>query len=97
MYLIKFMATISITLTFFVYMLLLAPTNSQGFIGAYLNNGAGSLCVHFITPVLAIIDFLLFSEHYRPDKTCLLFSSTTTCLCRLCDCFRTCFSYKMVW
>lgn len=30
MYLIKFMATISITLTFFVYMLLLAPTNSQG-------------------------------------------------------------------
>ena len=39
-------------------MLLLAPTNSQGFIGAYLNNGAGSLCVHFITPVLAIIDFL---------------------------------------
>ena len=60
MYLIKFMATISITLTFLVYMLLLAPTNSQGFIGAYLNNGAGSLCVHFITPVLAIIDFLLF-------------------------------------
>lgn len=49
-------------------MLLLAPTNSQGFIGAYLNNGAGSLCVHFITPVLAIIDFLLFSEHYRPDE-----------------------------
>ena len=57
MYLIKFMATISITLTFFVYMLLLAPTNSQGFIGAYLNNGAGSLCVHFITPVLAIYWF----------------------------------------
>ena len=57
MYLIKFMGTISITLTFFVYLLLLAPTNSHGFIGAYLNNGAGSLCVHFITPVLAIIDF----------------------------------------
>lgn len=74
MYLIKFMATISITLTFFVYMLLLAPTNSQGFIGAYLNNGAGSLCVHFITPVLAIIDFLLFSEHYRPDEKHVYYS-----------------------
>lgn len=74
MYLIKFMATISITLTFLVYMLLLAPTNSQGFIGAYLNNGAGSLCVHFITPVLAIIDFLLFSEHYRPDEKHVYYS-----------------------
>ena len=58
----------------FVYMLLLAPTNSQGFIGAYLNNGAGSLCVHFITPVLAIIDFLLFSEHYRPDEKHVYYS-----------------------
>ena len=55
-------------------MLLLAPTNSQGFIGAYLNNGAGSLCVHFITPVLAIIDFLLFSEHYRPDEKHVYYS-----------------------
>ena len=74
MYLIKFMATISITLTFFVYMLLLAPTNSHGFIGAYLNNGAGSLCVHFITPVLSIIDFLLYSENYIPSEKHVYYS-----------------------
>ena len=74
MYLIKFMATISITLTFFVYMLLLAPTNSHGFIGAYLNNGAGSLCVHFITPILAIIDFLLYSENYIPNEKHVYYS-----------------------
>ena len=30
----------------------------------------------FVTPVLAIIDFLLFSEHYRPDeKHVLLFNA----------------------
>ena len=74
MYLIKFMGTISITLTFFVYLLLLAPTNSHGFIGAYLNNGAGSLCVHFITPVLAIIDFIFFSEKYLPEKRHVFYS-----------------------
>lgn len=74
MYLIKFMATISITLTFFVYMLLLAPTNNYGFIGAYLNNGAGSLCVHFITPVLSIIDFLLYSESYIPSEKHVYYS-----------------------
>lgn len=74
MYLIKFMATISITLTFFVYMLLLAPTNNYGFIGAYLNNGAGSLYVHFITPVLSIIDFLLYSESYIPSEKHVYYS-----------------------
>ena len=74
MYLIKFMGTISITLTFFVYLLLLAPTNSHGFVGAYLNNGAGSLCVHFITPVLAIIDFIFFSEKYLPEKRHVFYS-----------------------
>ena len=62
MYLIKFMGTISITLTFFVYLLLLAPTNSHG------------LCVHFITPVLAIIDFIFFSEKYLPEKRHVFYS-----------------------
>ena len=73
MYLIKFMATISITLTFFVYMLLLAPTNSQGFIGAYLNNVDVS-DMPDRDKVLAIIDFLLFSEHYRPDEKHVYYS-----------------------
>ena len=68
MYIIKFMATISITLTFFVYMLLLAPTHETGFINAYFDHGAGSLCVHFINPVLAIIDFLVFDYHYKADN-----------------------------
>lgn len=64
MYVTKFMATISITLTCFVYMLLLAPTNEAGFIGAYFSNGAGSFCVHLLNPFLAIIDFLYFDKEY---------------------------------
>lgn len=65
LYITKFLATISITLTFLVFLTILAPTLESGIIHAYIDNGAGSLCVHFITPVLAIIDFLLFDSEYK--------------------------------
>lgn len=68
LYIIKFLATISITLTFFAYLVLLAPTIEGGIINSYISNGAGSLCVHFITPILAIIDFLLFDKGYKSNK-----------------------------
>ena len=67
-YRVKFLATISITLTFLVYLLILAPCSEAGFLGAYLNNGAGSLCVHFLNPVLAIVDFLLFDYKFSSDN-----------------------------
>lgn len=67
-YILKFMATISITLTFLIYLTLLAPTNEKGFVMAYLSNGAGSFCVHMVTPVLAIADFILFDYRYRSTK-----------------------------
>lgn len=69
LYIIKFLATISITLTFFVYLTILAPTIEGGIINSYLSNGAGSLCVHFITPILAIIDFLAFDNEYKSKKS----------------------------
>lgn len=65
LYIIKFLATISITLTFFVFMTILAPTLDGGFINAYLSYGGGSFFVHFLTPVLAIIDFLFFDKEYK--------------------------------
>lgn len=74
-YITKYVATISITLTFFVFLTLLAPTNVNGFAYAYLNNGAGSLCVHMIGPVLAIIDFLLFDYGYASSKKHALFAT----------------------
>ena len=75
MYIVKFMATISITLTFVIYLTLLAPTNEEGFLQAYLSNGAGSLCVHFIAPVLAIADFILYDYRYRSTKVHALFAT----------------------
>lgn len=64
-YTIKFMFTISITLTFLVYLFLLGPTSRKGLLGAYLNHRGGSFCVHFITPVLAVLDFCLFDYEYQ--------------------------------
>ena len=69
LYIIKFLATISITLTFVVFLTLLAPTIEGGFLYAYLGNGAGSLCVHFITPILAILDFIFFDNEYQSKKS----------------------------
>ncbi len=65
LYIFKFMMTICITLTFLIYMFVLAPTNERGFIKSYLNNHAGSLCVHFITPILALADFFLCDYRFR--------------------------------
>lgn len=65
LYIIKYLFTISITLTFLVYLCILAPTSNAGFIQSYFRNGAASFCVHFVTPVLAIIDFFLFDYEYQ--------------------------------
>lgn len=68
MYIIKFMLTISITLTFLIYLCILAPTSPNGPIGAYLSGNCGSLCVHFITPVIAVLDFFVFDYQYKSNK-----------------------------
>ena len=73
-YVVKFMATISITLTFLVYLLLLAPMNEGGIIGSYLHNNGGSFCVHFITPVLAILDFILYDYRMESSRKHILFA-----------------------
>lgn len=79
-YIIKFMLTISITVTFLVYMFLLAPNNKLGFLNAYAQYSYGSLCVHFIGPILAIMDFLLFDYEYKSTKIHVLFA-TIPALC----------------
>lgn len=75
LYIIKFMLTISITLTFLVYMFLLAPTNEAGILNSYFRNYAGSFCVHFITPVLAIADFFLFDYMYQSTPAHALYAT----------------------
>lgn len=75
-YFLKFLATISITLTFLVYMLILAPTSQGGFFNAYFRNYAGSFFVHFVGPVLAIADFIIFDYRYISKKIHILYGIT---------------------
>lgn len=56
----KFVMAVSIGVTFFVFMLLLAPTDAKGFIGAYQDNHYASLCEHFIAPVSSLIYYFVF-------------------------------------
>ena len=67
-YTLKYLATVYIAVTFLNYLLVVAPTNREGFINSYLENGAGSFCVHIITPILAIIDFLKFDYEYKSER-----------------------------
>ena len=60
--------TLSITLTFLVYMLILGPTSEDGLIGAYFRNHAGGFGVHFVGPLFAIADFLLFDKGFKSKK-----------------------------
>ena len=68
LYILKFLMTLSITLTFLVYMLILGPTSEDGLIGAYFRNHAGSFGVHFVGPLFAIADFLLFDKGFKSKK-----------------------------
>ena len=63
-YIIKFMLTISITVTFLVYMFLLAPNSEYGFIGAYTHNYYSSYCVHFSGPLIFTHFMPLFPHLY---------------------------------
>ncbi len=64
-YIVKFMLTLCISITMLIYMFILAPTSGVGFFAAYAAGSYGSLCLHFITPLLAIIDFVLFDYEYK--------------------------------
>lgn len=57
-YLIKYMATVSVFITGMVFLLILAPFDPHGFIGAYLQDHLASVCMHMIVPVLMVWDFL---------------------------------------
>ena len=73
-YIFKFMMTISIAVTFTLYLCFLAPTNKLGFVGAYMNNGCSSLCVHAVAPLLAIADFVLFDYRFHSTRAHLYLS-----------------------
>ncbi len=67
LYIIKFLMTLSITITFLVFMFILAPTMPGGIWIAYFDYYGYSFCLHFLTPLLAIIDFILYDYGYVSD------------------------------
>lgn len=73
-YIFKYMMTVMISLTLLIYMCILAPTSKAGFFGSYFNNYAGSFGVHFVGPLFAIIDFLLYDYNYKSQKKHCIFA-----------------------
>lgn len=69
LYIIKFICTVGITVTFLVFAFVLVPQMFGGF-NAYLLS-IGNLTVHFISPVLSIISFILFDKIENKKFTCL--------------------------
>ncbi len=56
--LVKYTATVSILITGVVFGVVLAPMVPGGMLAAYRQDHYASLCLHFITPILTIADFL---------------------------------------
>ena len=55
----KYAATVSVIITFLVFLLVLAPMNRRGLMAAYASSHWSSLCLHLIVPLLSVIDFIL--------------------------------------
>lgn len=60
LYIIKFICTVGITVTFLVFTFMLVPQMFGGF-NEYLLS-LGNLTVHFISPILAVISFIIFDK-----------------------------------
>jgi hypothetical protein len=73
-YTVKFMATVSITLTFLIYMFILAPATPGGVLAGYFSFGGGSFGVHFAGPLTAILDFLLYDHKMKSTWKNALFA-----------------------
>lgn len=56
--LVKYTATVSILITGIVFGVVLAPMVPGGMLAAYRQDHYASLCLHFITPILTVFDFL---------------------------------------
>ena len=55
----KYAATVSIVVTFLVYLLVLAPMMPGGMLAAYAQDHWASLCLHIVTPACCAADFFL--------------------------------------
>lgn len=75
LYLIKFMFTVAITLTFLVFSVMLTPTLIVQGTGWYLRT-LENICLHNIVPILAIIDFCLYDYKFVTKKSTFVWGIT---------------------
>ena len=54
----KYTGTVSIVVTFLVFLTVLGPVMPGGLLGAYAQDHYASLCLHLLVPVLTLADFL---------------------------------------
>ncbi len=70
----RFIQTLSITVTFLVFLFLLAPTSEFGFIGAYQDNYYASLCMHMIAPLCVVPQYFIYDRTLIPKKMIIPYS-----------------------
>ncbi|MCR4891496.1 MAG: hypothetical protein K5989_04875 [Lachnospiraceae bacterium] len=63
-----FVTAISISVTFLVYLLILAPTHRDGFIGAYQYNHYASTAAHLISPITSMLHYIYFDRKIIAKK-----------------------------
>lgn len=69
----KFSACISIFVTFFVFMLAIAPLEEGGILNAYLEDHGASFCMHFLNPILAFLDYFQNDVRNSEEEPGLLY------------------------
>ena len=72
--LLKYSAAVSIFITFFIYLTILAPMTRGGILAAYRHDHYASLCLHFITPALTAADFFLNDTDYSWETRHIFFA-----------------------
>ncbi|SCN22838.1 hypothetical protein N3C_0984 [Clostridium sp. N3C] len=70
LYIIKFMFTVAIMLTFIVFAVLLTPQQEMSYILSVTN-----ICLHNLTPIFAIADFIMCDYGYLSTKKHILFGT----------------------
>lgn len=75
LYLVKYVFTVAISLTFVVFSILLTPQMVAAGNAAYLAS-ASNICCHNLTPILAILDFVFFDKEFTVKKKTFVWGIT---------------------
>ena len=68
----KYTATVSVLMTFLVYLTVLAPMYPGGMLAAYAQDHCASLALHIVSPLFCTADFIINDASAHPwKKSCL--------------------------